>query len=298
VADVPQPIPVNSPVGILHAWMRDALPVDSDAPKLGPREDEGGRIRCEPAPPNPLCIDLPGAPENFSAPAGATALQREMERADQLMLSAHNFVPGCSEFIVEWSWGDTYTTGPQVGQVIWHGLSRAVDLNGNGTLDHAAGEQVATTYICSVDDTGVTGVNPHAQRFVRKDGSIGHWWVQGLLVNTNEAGNFAGNSTDENIAYSYFGFINPTYRPAANPDDPLDMNPYTANNPGLLVDLNNNGQYNANDGDKYNDPETIPWPWPKLVRITMSLVDPSDPTIEQTYQFIFDLPGDPVDPRY
>lgn len=286
----------NTPVAIIHAWMREALPVNSDAPRTGPRPDRGGRMRYEPTPPNPLCIDVGTA--NFTDPNSvANALRREMERADQLMLSAHNFVPGCSEFIVEWSWGDTYpvgTTDPRAGQIVWHGLERGVDLNGNGNYDQPA-EQVAAAYIYNAETQ--SGIRPYRQRFLRKDGSLGHRWVQGRMINTNEDfDDYPGTGPDDNISYSYFGYIDPTYRPAAHPDNPNATPPIP--NPGLLVDNGTQGVWEPNLGDVLNDPETIPWPWPKLIRITMSLVDPSEPTVEQTYQFIFELPGDPMDPRY
>ena len=59
---------------------------------------------------------------------------------------------------------------------------------------------------------------------------------------------------------SYFGWIDPTYRPAgAVPVDSLTT--------GI-----------------------VPWAWPKLVRVTVTLVDPIDPTIETSFQYIFDVP--------
>jgi hypothetical protein len=39
-----------------------------------------------------------------------------------------------------------------------------------------------------------------------------------------------------------------------------------------------------------NQPALMPVPWPKLVRITISLADPADPETEQTYQFVFQVP--------
>jgi hypothetical protein len=39
-------------------------------------------------------------------------------------------------------------------------------------------------------------------------------------------------------------------------------------------------------------PRVIPVPWPALIRITMSLADPEDDTIERTYQFVFSVPGE------
>ena len=32
------------------------------------------------------------------------------------------------------------------------------------------------------------------------------------------------------------------------------------------------------------------WPWPKLIRITMTLGDPTDRDVEETYQIIFEVP--------
>jgi hypothetical protein len=61
--------------------------------------------------------------------------------------------------------------------------------------------------------------------------------------------------------YSCFGYLDPTY-----PD------------PGLETD------------SQQRFPSTIPWAWPKLLRITISLVDPTDRLREQTYQFIIEIP--------
>ena len=55
---------------------------------------------------------------------------------------------------------------------------------------------------------------------------------------------------------AHFGYLDPTYQP-------MDAN---------------------------NDPPSIPWAWPRLIRVTLSLADPNDPTYEQTYQFVFELP--------
>lgn len=255
-----QPLPQNTTVGIMHAWMRDALPAASDAPtypQAGQREGFGGRIRYEPTPPNPLLIH-----NDFSTPAFNDP-EHEYERADQFMLSAHNFVPGCSEFIVEWSWGDLYPdTHPEPAyrnQIIWHGLPRAVDYNGNGNVDVADGEVVCRPYLDSFTNM------EYRQQWVRRNGTLVARPVESLLIHGDPDGNLVGfNNANENVLYSYFGYVNPAYVPA----DP---------------DL---------------DPPAIPWPWPRLIRITMSLVDPADPTIEQTYQFIFDIPSDPDDPRF
>src|SRR5262249_52427239 len=48
---------------------------------------------------------------------------------DQAMLSASNLAVGCTEFIVEWSYGDVYPCNganvqPETGGIIWHGMPR------------------------------------------------------------------------------------------------------------------------------------------------------------------------------
>jgi hypothetical protein len=42
------------------------------------------------------------------------------------------------------------------------------------------------------------------------------------------------------------------------------------------------------------EPRTLPWAWPKLIRVTMTLSDPVDAAIEETFQFVFDVPEDPM----
>ena len=43
------------------------------------------------------------------------------------------------------------------------------------------------------------------------------------------------------------------------------------------------------DGDGVYDDA---WPWPRLLRITMSFADPVDQTVEDTFQFVVELPKD------
>jgi hypothetical protein len=37
----------------------------------------------------------------------------------------------------------------------------------------------------------------------------------------------------------------------------------------------------------------IPWAWPKMIRVTMTLSDAQEPSIESTFQFVFSVPTDP-----
>jgi hypothetical protein len=36
---------------------------------------------------------------------------------------------------------------------------------------------------------------------------------------------------------------------------------------------------------------TIPWVWPKLIRVTIRIADERDPTQEETFQYVFELPA-------
>jgi prepilin-type N-terminal cleavage/methylation domain-containing protein len=63
---------------------------------------------------------------------------------------------------------------------------------------------------------------------------------------------------------NYFGYVDPAFNP----------------------DLNGNGQADPTDSA---DPWSA-WPWPALVRVTVTMADALDPTIEQSFQFILPVP--------
>jgi prepilin-type N-terminal cleavage/methylation domain-containing protein len=165
-------------------------------------------------------------------------------RVDQMMLSASNFVPHCTEFIVEWSFGKVYTDNdPRRGQLIWHGLLRRGDINGNGQ---------ANTVIAAPYRQIDPNVERYFQRIERRDGTVLLREVDPRLIHfpPEPAGLNPGQAL-----YSCFGYLDPTYTLTG-----------------------------------YPNPATIPWAWPKLLRITISLVDPTDPLNEQTFQFVIEVP--------
>lgn len=224
----------------MQAWMRDALPAPSD--NTNPPE----RMRAEPTPPNPLAS---GA--GFST----IPLQNFIQRTDQAVLSAFNFVPHCTEFIVEWTFGDRYEQGDlfpfgrSVGELIWHGLPREVNLEPG----------VPTNTFLAADEYDNNPNNPrfpHVTRYRRLDGTTQQWQIPFELIHGD--GIIDDNINSRQFLYSYFGIVDPTF-----------------------------------DGNDDNDPATIPWAWPRLIRITMTLADPNDPAIEQTFQFTFEVPGAP-----
>lgn len=279
---------VNSVTRRMHAWMRSVLPANSDA---------GVRMRFEPQPPN--FLGTSGGPLG----PGST---KEYQRTDQMMLAASNFVPGCSEFIVEWSFGKTYpTTDPQGrgGQVIWHGLSRPGGVTPTGQVAYAA---------LPYGDMQNNGADWYRMPYARRDGSTGYWpplEITTAPMNISVIRDYAGPlGSSTSPEYSYFGYIDPTYRLRSAY---TDLNNNGLADPGeFFQDKNGNGVQDAATEptlstniwyDPTNpvavpdprEPESIPWPWPKMVRITMSLADPVEPLREQTFQFIFDVPPAP-----
>lgn len=289
----------------MKQWMLQALPAEPrvqtrafqppDAPNPSPSDSPnfGGRIRVEPQPP-----DLLGTQSNN----GQVYLQDEdYRRTDQVMLASSTFAVGCTEFIVEWSFGRTYLsdtdpdnlgdtpdpflTGvndPRADQLIWHGLERFAETDFAAGLSNA--DRVAGPYYGKVD-TNVPGFVPndvpidiHTVTVPLTNGGSETWGVSPVVVhepvdNRGFPENFAPDRGEP--FYSIFGYVDPTYPGPVSADEAVDYNP-----------LNNRPRP---DPRRFR-PSTIPCAWPKLIRVTMTLADPADPGYEQTFQFIFEVP--------
>lgn len=223
----------------IQSWMNDAFPAFSMSDDPATR----ARMRYEPTPTNFVGAVSYAWPENDYETAYRTT--------DQVMLSASNFLPRCTEFIVEWSFGKTIPNipaGPNSGQLVWHGMERRVGAN-----------LVAYPYISSASIDRV--VTP----FQRVDGTAG----PGELVTSELIHGFPNLPPNLPAPItSYFGSVNPTFNPDKDP----------AGGDGVL------------DRPLDSASPTIPWAWPKLIRVTLSLADPSDPSIERTFQFVFQVP--------
>ena len=101
-------------------------------------------------------------------------------------------------------------------------------------------------------DSGETPLNyPFFQTYTRLDGTTTQRELSGALVYGVQAWGAPG--VERLVAH--FGYTDPAYQP-----------------PGA------------------NDPETIPWQWPTLLRVTVTLADPADPSNEETFQFVFETP--------
>lgn len=214
VVEDPNSIPQSADAYLpMRDWMQNALPANSLF---------GRRMRYEPE-----------APDYFGVLTDTSfvdALDQELARADQLALSSANFVPRCTEFVVEWSFGQTAS-----GQVVWYGAeqdtSNPADDIADGMLHYAG------------------AFNPFAGR-------------GGLPMNVRtyqpSVPLIYGAAPDpRGPATATFGFIDPTFD--SNTADDLVM----------------------------------PWPWPELIRVTVTIADEIDPTIEQTFQFVLEAPGTP-----
>jgi prepilin-type N-terminal cleavage/methylation domain-containing protein len=226
----------------VRAWMIDALPADS-APTPG--RPFGTRMRYEPEPTN--YIGVVTLPESTDA----QRLEKAVRMADQRMLSVSNFVPRCTEFIVEFSFGEVDATpgSPTFGQLIFYG----------GPLDPLNPGDLRLRHY--PDPTRPGGPLPVQQPVRRNDGGIAQVDV--------DAGLIYGSAPrpDERLVTATFGAVDPLF----NPDRSSPPN-------NRVTDPEDAAQ------------TTLEWAWPKAVRITVRLADSQDPLIEETFQFVFAVP--------
>ncbi len=200
----------------MHAWMRDAMPAFSSTLQgdLSEGLPTGQRIRAEPL-----------SPDLLETAYSSTSAEAPLF-ADQVALTGSILLPRCSEFIVEWSFGEVNAAG----QIIWHG-GDAPDFD-------------------FYDDANAA--QQHATVYRRADGTLGAHVVPTELIHDEES----RDGANPNELYSFFGYSDPTYQPLAA---------------GV-------------------DPSSIPWAWPKLLRITATFADALDPSIEESTQFIVEVP--------
>ncbi|MFM9996835.1 MAG: type II secretion system protein J [Phycisphaerales bacterium] len=254
-----------------QAWMIEGLPAWSHANDPNQRT----RVRCEPEPPAYLAPTDPGHPLYSTLPDHL----RYARRADQLMLSSSNFLPRCTEFIVEWTFGASYpsdTTDPNYragreGEVIWHGMARREDGVPIQPAATQAGLEDNPQIVAQPYNPGTADVQLHRAKFRRIDGTLASY--PNVAAEVQLATELI-HGQGVPLPYvppagtpivSYFGYVDPTFNPdrggAVGYGDPSD-----------------------------SATTTIPWAWPRLVRVTIGLADPTDPTIEQRFQFVFELP--------
>lgn len=253
----------------MQLWMLELLPGNA-------REEIPGnalrrtRMRFEYEPPLLAIMDQDLA----SGSAEFRELERAYRQIDQEMLTSSVFVPACTEFIVEWSYGliDDVPGSPTFGQLVWYGLPRYEDINGNGQYD------VGTDVIVAQPFTGVPAEDV-LPRLTGRPASeyAGNFYPTRDLINMGLPP--APLQPDGQTEVSLFGYFDPgPLTPNGDPDDSSWQNdPFTTDPP---VD---------------NPADDRPWLWPTMIRITMTIADRTDPTVEQTYQVVFDVPNGGLD---
>lgn len=214
-------------------WMIDALPSLWDLTPTTPVQLS--RVRFEDVPTRLLYDD------NDFANNNSGDRERTYVEADQEMLGSSVFIPQCTEFIVEWSYGFidptiTDPTDPQYKKMIWYGLDRWVDANNDGEITPAG--------------NGTTAQQDHqvAQFYNRRP-------------NVPAITDFERGPSPEMVVGH------------------LAINPGFGTPPATEI---------ATFG--YPDLGGRDWLWPKFIRITLSISDPQDQSIERTFQMVFDVP--------
>lgn len=232
---------------LMQEWMIDALP--GNVQWYAPNRTRT-RIRYESEPPLATITDA-------ALVGGGSTERREFERAyreaDQEMLTSAIFAARCTEFIVEWSYGQVDRTAgsPTFGQYIWYGLPRYEDRNGNGAFNAGTDVIVAEPFQ-SARPIFARDVLPALTG--QPASSFGsELYPPRALINANLPVIPFGAAPSAQPEVSLFGYFDP--RTADNPSD------------------------------------DVPWLWPEFIRVTITVADENDPTIEQTYQAEFSVPG-------
>ncbi|MBX3363808.1 MAG: type II secretion system protein [Phycisphaeraceae bacterium] len=227
----------------MHAWMRNALPADSDGDDFTVNL-RGLRMRAERTP--PALPDIVAAAPR--AGSGVTFARGSLEAADrlndQLVLTSSMFVPRCSAFIVEWSFNQVDET---TGEIIWYGSTELIGSDADGVPTDVR--------IRRYDSSGPRGlfIDRRTGAFQPVQNAFSHVVNDYLIHGPTPVGAIDARKP----VLAYFGYDDPTYRPQSA-------------------------------GDR----TALAWPWPELIRVTITLVDPIDPSVEQTYQFVFKVGGE------
>lgn len=275
-------------VDVQHAWMDNAFPAPSAAiddqawgtpyPSASTSAHEvvpGSRIRFEERAVGVL--DAIGG-------VGTTAQQRRqgaMTRADRLMLPMHNLAGACSEFIVEWSFGELDGTGTTV----WHGLVSPTVAPTAASNPRPYDDTPADALRLTVPLLG--RVTAGGRTFTTAD-----YVVPERLIYGNEIVEATPSIPRDDILTltSYFGQIDPVF----NPDSGNTSVTLGAGGP-LLLD----GPATTFNGDNVLGSASdaavarVAWAWPTLIRVRVTLVDPVDPKpeTEQTFEYVFKVPS-------
>ncbi|MEM9065094.1 MAG: prepilin-type N-terminal cleavage/methylation domain-containing protein [Planctomycetota bacterium] len=298
----------------MQAWMRDAFPTNDLGRALAAFDSAGTstavptnrelwgsrrRVRYEPdAPDLFLVLDQDEFVVNDyrdGSPELEDDLVEAQRLADQEMLASQIFTAGCTEFIVEWSFGlmPDDQRDSDFGELIWHGLARTGDDNDEeytGTLPesfNAQNDYLVREYPFRRIEGADEAVVPSGRLRYREDDVPidpvlihGYPYYDGMQSGPSSGAGLFGDNSSIPVAPGTFDWNEPlrqansyTFRSGSNTeeDDRVELYSYF-------------GYINPLEG---LDRE---WPRPKLIRVTISLADPTDPLVEETFQFVFEVP--------
>lgn len=310
----------------MHAWMNDLFPAQSDAndgyygntdlyesaflPSGAPKEPEGERMRYEASGPGLLDVTDPNNPD-----LGPYATDAPMLRSlygDQIAVGSSTFLPRCTNFIVEWSFGEvveqdiTHNGGGilHAGEMLWYGPERRT----SSTSGAVTTFDVLHAVPYPVRDSSNNPVRGFLQPFpLRKGGGAQRFYeVSDFLIYGMPAGVITTQVGTSGITFqgpvsltSYFGYVDPTFDaswPERTQGGGSRVWEYdaTGNLVNVLPVAGRNGD-DDRDGDKANDAtdsavSSMPWAWPKLIRVTVTLADPREKNVEETFQYVFRVP--------
>lgn len=269
---------------VQQEWMLAGLPSIPYDPLDTNAGAPGFRMRAEDSPPRLFTpvrelqgddLNYVGRYNNSGYPGGTRVdeMMAAIEQADQEALVSSVFLPRCSEFIVEWSYGivDRRESAggrdnPNFGQVIWHALRRWNDLDLNGQYNR--GTDVLVADLFGPENPGGTG-------FIAYDGDV-------IEANTNGGGDFAIPAEVAEVTGT-----------VSRVDQRLEAltllrdRANTANRPNRFGPA---AEYVFGYFDREQSGsnfENLDWPWPSLIRVTFVIADQADPSIEQAYQVVF-----------
>jgi len=334
------PLPVFD-LDMMHLWMEQAFPGECT---MGPRfganaaiaaqDPRGVRMRYEPQP-----VDLIGTlGGRVLIPDGGLVSPEQqvaMERMDQLMLAGNGFLPHCSEFVVEWSYG---LVDPVTSETLWYGPEARYDSNRDGTVDTSDAysslpyprnvirpnasidyvvevPRLPATELVAVPPRTVTNFIPVAQEDLPR--SLRYWWHR---VSDRLVYGYAPGAADI-CTTAHFGYVDPTFKQDYREWDSTNRRFFSPDQAdgkkdyGRQLDRNGSGTIDVFPDVAGTDPTdpygvrpdagnevlggepaaaSIPWAWPKMVRVTITLSDAAEPSVENTFQFVFSVPQDPA----
>lgn len=216
----------------------------------------------------------PGYNADVFGPDAATDYSPVLQasfRADQQVIGASQFIPRCTEFIVEWSLGE-YDSA--TGEIIWYGH----DPEGLFAPEREGVVRSLRPETNRPDPFGSGEIfQPERQRRIERH--LLADLINGLVTeNGTVDAQFLKTQPLRYPLTHYFGYADPRAVPIDTNGDGL-ADGYDMNEDGIADDIDG-------DGNSVEDE----WPWPKMVRVTMSFADPIDQTIEETFQFIIEIP--------